>query len=551
MLYTQRLRGLSYELTGARLSAEFAEVALNVDLRRQSVKAFRAPAKLADLGPSTKAIAKLRGTLVGSEDCSMEWHAARFCDTVYRSSPCAYPEYAPGPCEDWCRLGFPAPGAPIAAPDAACEVTSELTAFVIAYGDGLNAGPVSPISNFVTHTRGTDVELTLPDPPPEEDGWCITEIKIYQLASTWDGADMFPLVDERRGIDPGSMTSGLMGVSDSEYFLVDVVPLGTRSYTVVSSEDECTDLCEPITHWQDCPPREGMVICGETDNGSLVGFCGTEVWFSDRDHHHAWPATGCYNVRECVTAVHVHNTTVFVFTRSKPFIINDPEELTELQCRPVMPVDRSLPVTSCKAVTGNDGTAVVCSRTGLAALSPTGEVSFFGAGWARQDGCGTTIALHNGSVFYGGEHGHHLLQGLLTPRHDHSEAASLTDLSVCPDCWLVDDCGDLLFLDGGRVYLWEGSDQLMPYTYQTNSVHTDKAVRFVRVDFDRPTGKVPAQPTTVQVLCDGLLLPPYVVRDDEAFSVRARRPSRVGLRVRGTDEIVGLYAGNKRGLPNV
>lgn len=190
------------------------------------------------------------------------------------------------------RMGVPAPSA---APSAVATGTASDTlppverVYVYTYVNGYGGeGPPSDPSAVVEVANGQNATVTLPT--QSLPNYNVVSKNIYRT-------------------ERGSTTS--------EYLLVGTVAVGTTVFNDTKLAEELSVIL-PSLLW-DGPP-DNMAGLVEHPMGSLVGFSGKEVLFSEQYRPHAWPYR--YAVADPVVALGVFGSFVLVTTTGKPYIIS-------------------------------------------------------------------------------------------------------------------------------------------------------------------------------------------------------------------------------------
>jgi hypothetical protein len=169
--------------------------------------------------------------------------------------------------------------------------------YVRTYVNGYGGeGPPSNPSNVVEVSDGDNVRVSLPTETLA--GYNVVSQNIYRT---------------ERGSD------------STEYLLVGNVAIGATSYDDGVQAETLTTILPSLT-W-DGPPDD-MAGLVEHPMGSLVGFSGKEVLFSEPYRPHAWPYR--YAVADPIVAIGVYGSYVLVTTTGKPYILSgsDPSAMS-------------------------------------------------------------------------------------------------------------------------------------------------------------------------------------------------------------------------------
>lgn len=205
---------------------------------------------------------------------------------------------------DYYKLGLPAP---VAAPTiggayvAGSDYRAYLYTYVVKLGDTYaEEGINSAISSISDYDSG-DVELSGFSEPPT--GRSIGAIRIYRTSSSSSGASSFLYVGE---FD----TSG--------------VDFSTKTFTDNVAE---ASLGEALSTSTFTPPPDALKGIIALKNGSLAGFVGSRVYFSEPYLPHAWPYS--YAVDANIIGLGLIGSTIVVLTDEHPYLMDgQPEAIT-------------------------------------------------------------------------------------------------------------------------------------------------------------------------------------------------------------------------------
>lgn len=197
------------------------------------------------------------------------------------------------------KMGVPAPSAVTVAVTgtASDALAPKERVYVRTYVTDYGAeGPPSDPSSIVEVANGQSCTVTLPTETLS--GYNITLQKIYRTET---------------------------GSDETKYMLVDTIVIASTSYSDTKAAATLTVPLPSLT-W-DGPPTDMKGLAAHP-MGSLVGFLGKEVLFSEPFRPHAWPYR--YAVSDPVVAIGVYGTYVLVTTTGKPYLISgsDPASMT-------------------------------------------------------------------------------------------------------------------------------------------------------------------------------------------------------------------------------
>lgn len=230
------------------------------------------------------------------------------------------------------RMGVPAPES---APSAIVSGTPSdtlapvgrfyVSTYVNQYG---GEGPPSDPSLEVEVANGQSTTVTLPGGAPTGN-YNITLKNIYRTVK---------------------------GSSSTEWMLVGTVPVAATTF-VDTAADENLDTILPSMMW-DGPPDN---LAGLVDHpmGSLVGFAGKELLFSEPYRPHAWPYR--YAVSDPIVAIGVFGTSILVTTTGKPYLVTGTDPAN-------MSVDRMEKGESCVSKRGFVDLGTACIYPGPSGL---------------------------------------------------------------------------------------------------------------------------------------------------------------------------------------
>jgi hypothetical protein len=199
------------------------------------------------------------------------------------------------------RMGVPAPGiAPSAAVSGVATDTlppvDRVYAFTYVNQYG-GEGPPSDPSTEISISNGQTATVTLPGGAPTGN-YNVVQKNVYRTVK---------------------------GSNNSDWMLVGSVPVASTTFLDSMLDADLTTLLPSLT-W-DGPPDD---LAGLIDHpmGSLVGFSGKELLFSEPYRPHAWPYR--YAVSDPIVAIGIYGTSILVTTTGKPYVFsgNDPANMT-------------------------------------------------------------------------------------------------------------------------------------------------------------------------------------------------------------------------------
>ncbi len=142
-----------------------------------------------------------------------------------------------------------------------------------------------------------------------------------------------PDMTNRQAISHKRIYRTVTGLSTVSYYLVeDNVPLGTASTSDTTTNSEAALGTVLDTFGWEVPPDtlQGLVV---HPGGFLVGFDGSDLYFSERYRPHTWPPEYILSVEHEIVGLAVYNNMLGVMTKGTPYFFsgNRPENLTPIR----------------------------------------------------------------------------------------------------------------------------------------------------------------------------------------------------------------------------
>jgi hypothetical protein len=316
----------------------------------------------------------------------------------------------------------------------------------------------------------------IPQPPADA---CVDSINVYRLGSTWDTEKGFKEAQQYGDL----RHQGYHDVfTEAHWFLVASVPVGTTQF--IDSLDS-HQLGRLLTTWDFFPPPDALRIVGETSSGSLVGYVGDVLWFSERNAHHAWPPRTRLVLDHKIKRVAVHDNTVFVATTGYPFVVDDSTaECKDAACRAVRPGNVAAPICSERSMVLHDGAAYWATRWGFvrmgndAVVSQVSDRFFSKEDWEQLDPSTMTAAIHNGVLYASTAE-----RSFYVDLQDAGELPiGVVDLTISPVQWLTTEDGRLMLLAGeGHVMEWDAGPDSMAYVWKSRRAVMPGSIRLSAV----------------------------------------------------------------------
>lgn len=465
--------GLLPNVDPASLPINSATEAIDVDLSSGRIDLWREPVLVQSIGCACSGIF-----------CQCKFHPHKHkedylvrvgCDAIL-SGPCTLcPQYF---CGDRAgkAIGYPAP---VLEPVATVlepvndDCYTELRSYFYTYGNHCEEGAPSPAALSVKADKDTCVRVEVPPYVPDDCPYDVTTVRIYRTAAMGvlgNSASESP-TGYLTPMNGGPVSNPeppwtLDNNSETGCFMVAEIPIGDLPAAYEDKGDAIeADMGRFMTSEQACPPEKNSCIVGETSNGSLVGFFGNVVTFSERNEHWAWPYRNqiCFE-GECIRDVCVIRNSVLVTTNAKSYLVLDDSDCSGDIPRTV--VESTTPTPGCSRSFCTREGAVFASRDGLYLMREEGQLTNLTKGiiskrdWECYGLCDMTLAEYCGQLFITMPG----FSGVLIPG-SANRTTQLSHLSICPNCWITDDSGELFFTFGGDLYQWDAGSEYMQGTW--------------------------------------------------------------------------------------
>lgn len=319
-----------------------AQLAKNCDLSRGDLRPFHAHAKIKNLTETGELktlynwkidggnfwIANSKELQFARSPIPAELHSRVYVTGVGLSEPrvltTSIQSYPFNIDTDYYKLGLPAP---LAAPTIggsytpALEYRAYLYTYVVKLDDTYaEEGINSAIANIADYGSGS-IELSDFSEPPTQRS--IGAIRIYRTSSSSSGASEFRYVGE---------------------FDTDGVDFTTKIFTDDVAE---ADLGEVLSTSTFTLPPDALKGILALKNGSLVGYVGSRVYFSEPYLPHAWPYS--YAIDANIVGLGLIGSTVVVLTDEHPYLMDgQPEAITTQKFPSRSPCVSSRGIISCE-----------------------------------------------------------------------------------------------------------------------------------------------------------------------------------------------------------
>jgi hypothetical protein len=107
------------------------------------------------------------------------------------------------------------------------------------------------------------------------------------------------------------------GSDGSEFQFVAEIPILTTDYTDTLDPSELGEVL-PSESW--LPPPDGLSNITALPNGSLCGFLGKKLCFSEPGYPHAWPPEYQYSIDHTIVSIAAFGSSVAVCTDGTPYV---------------------------------------------------------------------------------------------------------------------------------------------------------------------------------------------------------------------------------------
>lgn len=448
-------------LEGCELPGQYAQLAENMDLTQRGWVPWFQPVELLQFDAPV-------GTAHVHNCCwdSTPIEEARYvyagtCQKTYLSAANECPVVSDDFCSaQWTRLGYPIPSAPVVcnleSDDVEREPFTETVSYKIVYATECEQGPGSmPSEPLKMREKGTAV-ISIPKPAPE---WGVTHARIYRLMTTWD-------VEKGLTNFDGDLNPGIAAIdTEADYFLVGEVPITEDEFV-----DNYTEMGTLLTSDDFFPPVPGLEIVGETILGSLVGFEGNNVWFSERNAYWAFPLRARHNFPEPVMCVAVCQSTVIVVTQSRVYTVEDNADCRDSTCRPVVESKVSFQYCGTGQCIALSTGVIYTAEDGLMYADTEGRVqvisdrAFQKKQWGLLGPSSIRLGTGCGHLFLSTDQVSYAWPLLFDEQGKLPEYISTLSFRV--DQWLNDEHDHLYFVVDGKGYQFNGGTEYMAMHWQ-------------------------------------------------------------------------------------
>lgn len=399
-------------------------------------------------------------------------------------------------------LGVPVPQTPpvisgTAAQGRDCAARSYVYTYVNGFGE--ESAP-SPNSSVLTVQDGSSVSVSGFAAPPV--GYGIVTINIYRAATAHrdEGAkEQAPLTD---------------------MLLVATIPVGTTSFTDTVLERNLGMILE--TREVRPPPEALRHITHIKGTGTLAGVTNNQVHFSENFQPYSWPSDKDLTLPHHIVNMVAVDNFVIVSTDAYPYVISPVSGCEYRKCAPVTDIDTPLADISCgyphSAIATPFG-MIYSSKDGLVLVSVDGRFQIITAGWFSTDDWAklrpdtVRLAYWRGYLICVTDNISFFLE-IDGDTYKDFTLGNLVTVSDVPVDMIVTQNGQLLLLEDGIIYQWEGGTTLRPYRWISREISFG--------------GR--SSPTTAKVRTNDILFTLYTPVDGLVYErkVTSENPFRLG-----------------------
>lgn len=301
-------------------------------------------------------------------------------------------------------------------PSTAVETRVYVYTYVNKFGQLSEQSAPSPASPLINVAFGGSVTLTGFAAPPTG-AYNITSMRIYRSVS---------------------------GNTTTSYQLVDEVPIGTTTYV---DGKLVAQLGEVLATSGWLPPPTGLTGLIALPNGSLAGFVGNTVYFSEPYFPHAWPLAYALTMPYNIVGLGAFDTTVVVCTERNPHLITGGTPSYMSVAKLAIPE----PCLGKKTIASDQYGVNYASPNGLVNIGPTSQGVVSDRLFRRDEWQATNPASLRG-VIYDNKY-----VGIYMPPYTSSQAMVLSRDDKLPQSYYSevtmgkDDRSNLTFLDMNAV----------------------------------------------------------------------------------------------------
>ena len=436
--------GIAPRVQPQNLNESMAQVALDVDLSRTTLRPWRTDNKVSDkAGLSFYADGCCYLT---ANDCRASFAKIEGdCDFIVATGVMDYPVVRKKDrnCNgDWRRLGFPDDiPAPTVQSFGAMDGTfnNETRHYfytLISDFDGLGwqESMPSPVSESVYCNN--DFPVVIAGIPTNYPTYTISAIRIYCNVTQLDyGADK-------------TEASG-------DFLLVAEVPIGTSVYT----HEPHIDYGEACVTEEYAPPSYKMRDIAYCGNGQLGGLVDCELWLSEPRKPHAWNEAFRYSRFNGMPKRFLCGEKIgYILTDEYPSVIAMESPCTSAGCRSIVALEEPHPIISLNSACLYNGACLYATKDGLVMLSGaqskviTAEHYTYDQ-WQAIKPWTMRGVVHDG-YYFGATDDRTIRFKIPDSIHESATIEGLTELSIKPLAWYRSDQDRLFFMQPDGIYEW-------------------------------------------------------------------------------------------------
>lgn len=466
LVYTS-FGGIVPRHTQHQLAKTQASYAHDVKLRNGIIEPWLEPCVQDTVASSVKMI-HVRGCHLHTWDKNVQIaETATDWGRFYLTGRHDYPEVVTEDCDGkltYLRLGCPAPSeAPYCEGEESCERDSDARSYCYTYTNkfGEESAP-SPPSNIITVSDGASVTVTGITTPPS--GYGINRINIYRTASGFREGNPKKQDLETAFFHVATISSSNTEYTDSKLLSMLGMPLDT----------------EDINN----APTKLSGIVSIDDHIRLAGYYENKIYFSEYTELYNWPVKYELTIDDMITYMDQSKQILFITTGSYPYIINTntPDDCAQvIKARAPYPdIACIYPHTHLMTIYG----LIYVTAKGLALLGADGKVQllttpwFDSREWTRLNPDQARLGMYEGSIFFSTDRISFCLS-LWGDSFNDVKGGELTTISDNPKDYFRTSTGDLYFLEGTKVKVWDRGTTYRKYYWLSkeltgNTQHRDQ-----------------------------------------------------------------------------
>ena len=490
--------GIAPRIQSQNLNESMAQVALDVDLSRTTLRPWRTDNKVSDkTGLSFYAD---NCCYLTADNCRASFAKIEGdCDFIVATDVLEYPvirkkdQLCNG---EWRRLGFPVDIPELTAQSLGTldntfnNETRHYFYTLLSDFDGLGwqESMPSPVSEAVYCNNDFDVVLSgIPTSFPT---YTISAVRIYCNVTQLD-----------YGTDKTE--------AESEFLLVEEIPFGTSVYT----HEAHVDYGEACITEEYAPPSDKMHDITYCGNGQLGGLIDCELWLSEPRKPHAWNEAFRYSRFNGKPKRFLCGEKIgYILTDEYPSVISMESPCTSAGCRSIVSLEEPHPIVSLNSACLYNGSCLYATKDGLVMLSGTQSkvitADFYTYDqWQAIKPWTMRGVVHDG-YYFGTTEDRTIRFKIPDQIHENATIEALTELSIKPLAWYRSDQDRLFYALNDGIYEWNvGMDWktfkwqgrlsvLSGYTAMTayKLVHDYEPTRVVHTGYKRHRSEMVQEP---------------------------------------------------------